>query len=248
MASLRYGRVIVDKQEDLHEKLHVLSAQMTAMNSSLTLYVTGMTGCQFGYPGIEVEESRPNSLWKWGLNRLSRKWTWVKTCYTRISDILRIGMAYRSGKAYTDTDVAYLELISACTNEVMWGQRCGATQRVLSRLQMEHFVSPEYFAGYDGLPEVANSEGGDKYFYTELGPSMFHNVLMNRHDIAMYSQNAPAEPNLDVIASDVYRFGHKQLHLTGHVRKGNKNLLFGELVNAIRLKCGLSALDYPSLE
>jgi hypothetical protein len=59
----------------------------------------------------------------------------------------------------------------------------------------------------------------------------------------MYSQNNPAEPSLDRIARDIHSFGHKQLHLTGRIRKGNKALNFDQLVNIIRRKSGLPLLD-----
>ena len=84
------------------------------------------------------------------------------------------------------------------------------------------------------------------YFYTELGPSMFHNVLMNRHEIVMYSHNNPAEASLDEIARGIHQYGHMHLHLTGHVRKGNNDLNFGEIVNTIRAKAGLPTLPYPT--
>jgi hypothetical protein len=50
-------------------------------------------------------------------------------------------------------------------------------------------------------------------------------------------------PSLDAIASDVHLFGHMQLHLTGHVRKGNAHLSFSQIVNAIRIKSGLPTLE-----
>lgn len=59
----------------------------------------------------------------------------------------------------------------------------------------------------------------------------------------MYSQNNPKEHSLNRIARDIHSFAHKQLHLTGRIRKGNKNLKFDQLVNAIRKKSGLPELD-----
>ena len=240
----------VDKQDDLHEKLHVLSAQMVAMNTTLTLYVTGMAGCNFAYPGIEVKQFNATDLLvEMGFESTFKKMdTWVKTRYTRISDILRIGMAYKSGKAYTDTDVTYLELDKRIYQRSYVGAALWSNAKNAIEITNGAFCLPKsILLDMMAFQKSRILKGGDKYFYTELGPSMFHNVLMNRHDIVMYSQNAPAEPNLDAIAREVHKFGHKQLHLTGHVRKGNKNLLFGELVNTVRLKCGLSPLKYPSI-
>ena len=68
-------------------------------------------------------------------------------------------------------------------------------------------------------------------------------MLLNRRAVALYSQNHPAQPSLDSIARDIHLFAHKQLHLTGSIRKGNKNLKFDQLVNAIRRKSGLPELN-----
>jgi hypothetical protein len=67
---------------------------------------------------------------------------------------------------------------------------------------------------------------------------------MNRHEVTLYSQNNPAEPSLDEIARAIVQYGHMHLHLTGHVRKGNPNLNFGEIVNTIRSKAGLPLLVF----
>lgn len=68
---------------------------------------------------------------------------------------------------------------------------------------------------------------------------------MNRRSVALYSQNHPAEPSIDRIAADIHQYGHQQLHLTGHVRKGNPQLSFANLVRAIRRTAGLPGLDIP---
>lgn len=68
-------------------------------------------------------------------------------------------------------------------------------------------------------------------------------VLFNRRSVALYSQNNPAEPSLNRIARDIHLFAHKQLHLTGRIRKGNKDLKFDQLANAIRIKSGLPLLN-----
>ena len=74
---------------------------------------------------------------------------------------------------------------------------------------------------------------------------MYLQVLMNRRAIPLYSQNHPADPSIKHIARDIHNFGHKQLHLTGHVRKGNKELSFDQLINAIRKETGLPQLQLP---
>lgn len=67
---------------------------------------------------------------------------------------------------------------------------------------------------------------------------------MNRHSVSMYSQNHPSEASVPLIARSIRQFGHTQLHLTGHVRKGNPDLSFSELVNKIRHAADIPKLDY----
>lgn len=61
----------------------------------------------------------------------------------------------------------------------------------------------------------------------------------------MYSQNNPTVHSLNRIASDIHLFGHKQLHLTGAIRKFSTELKFDQLTNAIRSKSGLPVLEIP---
>jgi hypothetical protein len=240
-----------EKNDDLHEKLHVMSAQMEAMNATLTLYVTGLAGCDFPYPGIEVNAFNTSDLLEEmgfapAMNIID---TWDKTRHTRISDILRIGMAYKTGKSYADTDIAYLSLNKDYFQRSYVGAALWSNAKNAIEITNGAFCLPKpVLSDMMAFQKNRVLKGGDKYFYTELGPSMFHNVLMNRHDVVMYSQNAPAQSNLDAIARDIHQYGHRQLHLTGHVRKGNAHLNFGELVNAIRLKSGFTALNYPKLQ
>jgi hypothetical protein len=70
-------------------------------------------------------------------------------------------------------------------------------------------------------------------------------VLLNRRAVTMYSQNNPTISSLDRIASDIHLFGHKQLHLTGRIRKSSPKLKFDQLINAIRSKSGLPILEIP---
>ena len=75
----------VDKNEDLHEKLRVISAQMEVMDSDLTLFVTGMAQCYFPYPRISVKTFNATELLiEMGFESTFEKMnTWVKTRYTR---------------------------------------------------------------------------------------------------------------------------------------------------------------------
>ena len=237
----------VDKYDDLFEKMKVLSAQMVAMNSNLTLFVTDLKMCNFPHQAIHVKQFDQIELLKEsGFDRAFPIMdTWVKTRYTRISDILRLGLAYKYGMSYIDTDIAFLELRKeryerTYVGAALWSNAKNAIEVTNGAFCLPRFILKDMMAFQ--LNRIM--KGGDKYFYTELGPSMFHNVIMNRHEVLLYSQNHPAEPSLDEIAKGIQQYGHKQLHLTGHVRKGNSQMSFGEIVNNIRKKAGLPQLTY----
>jgi len=238
----------VNRFEELDEKMRVLSAQMTAMGSNLTLFVTAPKQCSFPYPGVGVRVFNATDLLiSMGFSdALPIMATWKKTRFTRISDILRIGLAHQHQMSYLDTDVTYLLLQKdpferTYAGAAMWSNLKNAIEITNAAFCLPRPILSDMMAFQ--MSRVLN--GGDAYFYTELGPSMFHNVLMNRFPVMLMSQNHPAQPSLDNIARDVHLFGHMQLHLTGHVRKGNSHLSFGQIVNAIRLKCGLPTLTIP---
>jgi len=57
-----------------------------------------------------------------------------------------------------------------------------------------------------------------KFRYTEFGPSILHKVLINNHQIFLYSQNHPEKYEFKEIAQGYELFGHKMIHLTGFIR------------------------------
>jgi len=237
----------VDRFEELDEKMRTLSAQMVAMNSSLTLFVTAGKQCEFPYPSIEVQVFNATELLvSMGFSEAFPIMdTWKKTRYTRISDILRIGLAHKYGKSYLDTDVTFLLLQKKYYERAYAGAALWSNLKNAIEITNAAFCLPRaVLANMMSFQKTRVLRGSDAYFYTELGPSMFHNVLMNRHAVVLYSQNHPAQPSLDAIARDVHAYGHLQLHLTGHVRKGNAALSFGQIVNTIRRKCGLPELTF----
>lgn len=63
-------------------------------------------------------------------------------------------------------------------------------------------------------------EGGDRYYYTELGPALFQKVLMNhpQGNIHIYSHNHPEVSALDSVRAGMVEYGHPFLHLTGRIR------------------------------
>ena len=239
----------VDRFEELDEKMRVLSAQMTAMGANLTLFVTGPKQCSFPYPAVGVQVFNATELLvSMGFaEAFPIMDTWKKTRYTRISDILRIGLAHQYQMSYLDTDVTFLLLQKAHFERSYAGAALWSNLKNAIEITNAAFcLSRPILADMMSFQKARVLKGGEKYFYTELGPSMFHNVLMNRYPTMLLSQNHPAQPSLDAIARDVHLYGHTQLHLTGHVRKGNSDLSFGQIVNKIRLKSGLPLLTYPA--
>lgn len=238
----------VDRNEELHDKMAVLSAQMVVMNATLTLYTTAEKMCTFNYPNIKLVVFNATQLlidkgFSPAFEKMSK---WNKSRFTRISDILRICLAHENKMSYLDTDVHFLQLQAKVYEQSYVGAAIWGNAKNAIEITNAAFCLPS-----DILSDMMSFQlqrilhGSDNYFYTELGPSMFHNVLLNRRPVTLYSQNHPAIPSLDRIASDIHLFAHKQLHLTGHVRKGNSKMSFGQLVNEIRRKSGLPTLSFP---
>lgn len=104
----------VDKNEELHEKLLLFSAQMLAMNTSLTLFTTGDKGClEFNaIPHISITTFNSTQiLQECGfVPAFAKMNTWNKSRFTRISDIMRICIAASRGMSYVDTDIHFLQL------------------------------------------------------------------------------------------------------------------------------------------
>jgi hypothetical protein len=63
-------------------------------------------------------------------------------------------------------------------------------------------------------------KGPAEYGYTELGPSMFHKILMNEFFVKLYSQNAPKQRQVSEMVQSINLYHHKFVHMTGAIRKG----------------------------
>jgi hypothetical protein len=246
--SLWPERDCVDDYDDLNEKMRVLSAQMEVMNANLTLFVNDLNKCVFTFPRISVQLlDMKQILRETGFEpafEIMDTWTPHPHLFTRLSDILRLGLAFKHGMAYMDTDVSYLELKrelyeKAYVGAALWSNEKNAIEITNSAFCLPKKILQDMLA----FQRTRILKGGKRLFYTELGPSMFHNVLMNRHNVYLYSQNHPGEGSLDEIARGIHLYGHKQIHLTGNIRN-NRDMRFGELVNTIRRKSGLPELVY----
>ena len=235
----------VDNKDDLVDKLSLLSEQVKLMNSYITVFVTGMNSCDFKLQNIKFQlYNATNILTEYGFETLITKMYSWKNKYTRLSDIVRILLAHKYQMTYLDTDIHFLHLKKDLYQIPFVGAALWYDNKNAIEITNAIFCLPKNILE-DMIQYQLNrvSKGNDNYFYTELGPSMFHHVLINRYSIPLYSHNSPIEPSIDKIAYDIQLFGHKHLHLCGHVRKGNHELKFSEIVNKIREKIGLPKIN-----
>lgn len=215
------------------------------MNSELHVFVTGMRSCDFNLKNIKFQlYNATNILTEYGFESLIIKMYSWKNKYTRLSDIVRLLLAHKYQMTYLDTDIHFLDLHKDLyqlpfVSAGLWSDNKNAIE-----ITNAMFCLPKNIL-QDMIQYQLNRvlKGNNNYFYTELGPSMFHHVLINRYLISLYSHNSPIEPLIDKIAYDIQLFGHKHLHLCGHVRKGNANMKFSELANNIRKKVGLPKIS-----
>jgi hypothetical protein len=174
MTSIQYADVFLFQ-------LKVLSAQMVLMNTTLTLFVTDMLQCEFQHNAIRVEKFDSIELLKENgfENTLSIMDTWPKTRYTRISDILRLALAKKYSMSYIDTDVTFLRLHKDLYEKSYVGAALWSNAKNAIEITNGAFCLPSNIL--DDMMAFQKSRilnGSDKYFYTELGPSMFHNVSL----------------------------------------------------------------------
>jgi hypothetical protein len=95
----------------------VLSAQMTAMGETLTVFSSYLpdaidaNSCSLGYPGIKLVQFDAEALmleYKLGeVMDFFRQYSLTE--YTRVSDVLRLLLAHKHGLAYIDPDVHFLD-------------------------------------------------------------------------------------------------------------------------------------------
>ena len=241
----------------MDESIRILSAQMVVMNTSLTIYTTYKRSskfCSFNYPNIILRQINATDLilsynvinLKPMLNVLRNKWRLIE--YARASDVLRLLLARKHQQSYIDPDIHLLEnnadlYMEQYTGSCMWDNEDGCEMEVTNAAFC--LSAP----AVDDLISYMNTRiliGPDSYFYTELGPSMFHKVLFNRHQLILLSQNHPQHSTVQQIVQQVRQYGHKQLHLTSYIR-GNlrRNVSLEILTRDIRRGLGLPAHTHP---
>jgi len=164
-------------------RLVILSTLMKRMNSSLTVYSTfqniSRCGIKKELPHVHfVTINATALLMEYYYDKaLVQMRQWNVSGYTRTSDILRILLAHKYQQAYIDTDIYFLD----------WNRQ----------LYSKPFVSVAIWKDVENSVEISNSafclqreilqqmmtfqrnrieNGTNIFFYTEIGPSMFHKV------------------------------------------------------------------------
>ena len=179
----------IDSFSYLNERLRALSAQMVVFNATLTVFTTDFTGCTTfsRYPKIHVEKfNATDELLRHGFSdAMSLINQWDKTKFTRISDILRLCLAYRHRMSYLDTDVHFLQLQRYLYEKPYVGAQLYSDNKNAIEITNAAFCLPRaVLSDMMGYQRQRIMQRGNKYkfFYTELGPSMFHHVRL----IVMY--------------------------------------------------------------
>ena len=161
----------------MEDKLRLISALMTSMNASFSLFVADSYMCNFEYPYVHIHEYNMTSLLtKFNYNSvLSQILIWSLTstdAFTRASDILRLVLQYKYGMSYFDLDVHLLKpektlYYASYVSVAVYGQQKNSLE-----LSNSAFCLPKLI-----LQDLMDHQihriltGKSKYFYTELGPS-----------------------------------------------------------------------------
>ena len=106
---------------------------------------------------------------------------WDKTRFTRLSDILRLCIAYRYQFSYLDSDVHFLQLQKgwyqiAYVGAQLWSDNKNAIEITNAAFCLPRNILKDMMRYQYNLIMKKKEGRNIKYFYTELGPSMFHHV------------------------------------------------------------------------
>jgi len=192
---------------ELDDQIRILSTQMYTLDSTLTIFtnypITNL--CTVNYPNIIIKTfDALDLLREYGFkNELKIMRSWGDVGYARTSDILRLLLALKYKKAYVDFDIHFLKT----TRSIFMKQFVGAAMWDDKKNAIE-ITNSAFCLHSDALEDLIKfakdriMRNNNTYFYTELGPSMFHKVLMNKHPVTLLSKNHPQHASLDIIAGD----------------------------------------------
>jgi hypothetical protein len=174
----------VESHQYLDERMRTLSAQMSVMNATLSFFTTDSKECSWDrYTGINVRvfNATEELLLQGFAEVLPYIDKWDKTRYTRLSDILRLCLAHRYEMSYLDSDVHFLQLQKGWYERPYVGAQLWSDNKNAIEITNAAFCLPRNFLedmmSYQKSIVMRKKDGKFlKYFYTELGPSMFHHV------------------------------------------------------------------------
>ena len=234
---------------ELDDQIRIFSAQMTELNSTLTIFTNYdlRNSCAFDYPNIFLSSfDAIDLLLENGFGgELQIMKSWGDTGYTRVSDIFRLLLAQKHRKTYIDFDIHFLNTtrtlyMNQFVGAAMWNDNKCAIEITNSAFCLNNNVLNDLIT-YLKQRIITNN---NYYFYTELGPSMFHKVIMNNHPILLYSQNHPQLHSIDDIVASMNLYHHHFLHLTGRIRSKSEELSYQNLIFRIRDTVGLSPVSH----
>lgn len=221
----------------LDERMQLMSSQMEWINSTIFIFsaFSNETGrlCEWNLPYLKVVNFNATKLLlEYGFGEFLpeiQSWSLIgpnekspKHQYARLSDILRVLLAHKYQYTYLDYDVYYLNSDPKRYLKPHVGAAAWSSEKHYLEISNSAFCLP--------LPVLEDMlafikkrirSGGESYFYTELGPNMFHRVIYNKYPILMYTQNHPRLIEVSHIAADVLNYHHEMLHMTGLLR-GNQ--------------------------
>lgn len=229
--------------KELSDRFEVWNEQMAALNTTMSIYSNfrdATEKCQFkGYNNLQMVYFDADELFAQhkldDAYKIMKQWPGRPT---RVADVMRLLVAKDTSKTYIDMDIVLMDMHKSHYMYPFAGAAIFRDNKNALEITNSAFCLPQpvlkrmiYFV--DRRIRLGSSD----YFYTELGPSMFHKVLLNQYPtVALYSQNHPAVADLDRLARESLIYAHRTLHLSGHVRKGHPEFTFRELVLAIKEK------------
>lgn len=227
----------------LSDRFEVWNEQMAAMNTTLAIYTNfhdGSSVCHLsGYPNLQLVHFDEIELFvRHNLSdayKVMKKWPGRPT---RVADVMRLLIAHETHRTYIDMDIIFVDMHKAHFMYPFAGAAIFQDNKNAIELTNSAFCLPQVvLQRMVSFVDRRIRLGSQEYFYTELGPSMFHKVIFNQYPaIALYSQNNPAVADLDRLARETLIYSHRMLHLSGHVRKGHPEFSFKELTLAIKEK------------
>jgi hypothetical protein len=224
-------------------------------NTTLTIFTVrdkNNKECTFDLPNVKLADFDPNQLLiDYNFTEvISDIMSWKDKDLTRTSDIIRLCIAHRYSMSYVDLDIIFLsnttkpflrEYVPAC----VWADEEASLELTNSAFCLSKPVLEDMMAW-----QLARIKQRDRvWFYTELGPSMFAFVILNKWQVPIITQNHPLEADFPTMMKQIRSHGHTQLHITTMIRMKLHHKMkmdYLDIFEAIRNHAGLPKLNLPT--